>query len=62
MNVLAWPVLFSLNLLCKRGMKRAGWTEEDMAELQRLMLDLGPDRLDIDRRIEPKFETMEAAE
>jgi hypothetical protein len=38
MNPLTWPFLFLLNLLCKRGMKRAGWTDEDMAELQRRML------------------------
>ena len=40
MNPITWPFLFLLNLLCKRGMKRAGWTDEDMAELQRRMLDL----------------------
>ncbi len=40
MNPLLWPALFLLNLLCKQGMKRAGWTDEEMAELQRRMLDL----------------------
>lgn len=43
MNPLLWPFLFFLNLLCKRGMKRAGWTDEEMAELQRWMLDQQPD-------------------
>lgn len=56
------PLFFFLNLFCKWKMKRAGWTDADMAELQRMMLGLGPDRLEIDRRIEPKFETVEAAE
>ncbi len=54
MNPLLWPALFLLNLLCRRGMKRAGWTDEDMAELQRRMLDQRTD--------DHRAEVMEAAE
>jgi hypothetical protein len=54
MNPIWWVFLFPLNLFCKWRMKREGWTDEDMSELQRRMLG--------DYSHHADAETMEAAE
>jgi hypothetical protein len=60
MNPIAWPVYFFLNLLCKRKLKREGWTDEDMAELQRRML--GGREATCKESLQVRVEVMEAAE